>query len=206
MDFSAVTETITNWISQNLHQLLISIAVVTTYVVLDRFSTPRLAESADKGRFRNDAANEAVRIARVVTGTFGVLLLALVWGVDFAGVLFFATTTITLLGVALFASWSLLSNVTAYFILLLHPSFKRGNFVRILEADNYAEGYIADLSPFSTKLVTENREVILYPNNLILGRPTLINPREHFDGVGKIATSSPPDQSAPSGPVLPAEK
>jgi small-conductance mechanosensitive channel len=98
----------------------------------------------------------------------------------------FASTTLTLLGVALFASWSLLSNVTAYFVILLNPSFRRGTFVRIIDVDNYSEGYISELSLFSTKLVTESREVIIYPNNLLLGRPTLINPRDRLHGIGKL--------------------
>ncbi|MEM1188223.1 MAG: hypothetical protein AAGI72_06840 [Pseudomonadota bacterium] len=67
---------------------------------------------------------------------------------EIASLLVFAGTALTLLGVALFASWSLLSNVTAYFVLVLHPTFSRGTFIRILDADNYAEGYIAELGFF----------------------------------------------------------
>jgi hypothetical protein len=69
--------------------------------------------------------------------------MALTWGIEFDSVFLFASTTLTLLGVALFASWSLLSNVAAYFVILLHPSFRRGTFVRVIDFDNYAEGYIS---------------------------------------------------------------
>ncbi|MEO7781150.1 MAG: mechanosensitive ion channel domain-containing protein, partial [Candidatus Nitrotoga sp.] len=89
-------------------------------------------------------------------------------------------------GVALFASWSLLSNVTAYFILLSQPSFQRGNYIRIIDVDNSVEGYIAELNLFSTKLLTENREIIVYPNNLLLVRPTVVNPKNRLSGIGKL--------------------
>jgi len=112
-------------------------------------------------------------------------------------VLVIAGTTLTLLGVALFASWSLLSNVTAYFVLMLHPAFRRGTFIRIIDADNYVEGYVADLNLFSARLITENREVALYPNNLILGRPCLINPRDRLGGVGKLPART--EASEPAG-------
>ena len=174
------------WVAFNASSIGITIAIVVAYLVLDRFSTPKLEEGADHGGFKEGSATHAIRIARLFAGFIGFLVMALTWGIKFDSVFLFASTTLTLLGVALFASWSLLSNVTAYFVILLHPSFRRGTFVRVIDFDNYAEGYISELSLFNTKLVTESREVIIYPNNLLLGRPALINPRDRLYGVGKL--------------------
>jgi small-conductance mechanosensitive channel len=182
----------TQWLAGHWPQLTTTLAVLTAYWILDRLNTPRLEEGADSGGFKDGSATQAIRVARIITGFVGVLVLALVWGVDFHSVFIFASTTLTLLGVALFASWSLLSNVTAYFVLLLQPSFRRGNFIRIIDVDNYTEGYIAELTPFHTRLVTENRETVVYPNNLLLGRPTLINPRDRLAGIGKLPLAKEP--------------
>ena len=116
--------------------------------------------------------------------TFAVILIA--WGIDFSGLLVISTSLITLTGVAFFASWSLLSNITAYFLLLFQTSFRRGNFIRVLDADNYVEGFISEINLFNTKLITEDREIIVYPNNLILTRPSVINPRAKWKTVGKF--------------------
>ncbi|MFK7864597.1 MAG: mechanosensitive ion channel domain-containing protein, partial [Pseudohongiellaceae bacterium] len=145
-----------------------------------------LQESAEEGGFKNGAATQATNIVRAISSTVGLLLLAIVWGVDFGAIMLFASTTLTLLGVALFASWSILSNITACVILLLHPAFRRGTFIRVIDADNYVEGYVSELTLFNTKLVTESREVIYYPNNLLLGKPSIINPRDRLEGVGKL--------------------
>lgn len=174
------------WLDGNIIQLAITVVVVGLYMLLDRISTPKLEQGADQGRFKDGASAKAIRVARGITGLIGFLILVAVWGIQFNSVIIFATTTVTLLGVAFFASWSLLSNVTAYFVMLVHPSFRRGNFLRILDADNYAEGYISELTLFNTRLVTENREVIIYPNNLLLGRPAMVNPRDRLRGVGKL--------------------
>ena len=174
------------WMGENVVQLSITVVIVAIYIALDRFSTPKLEQSADQGRFKEGASIKTIRIARLFSGLVGLLVLVLVWGIEFHSIFIFASTTVTLIGVAFFAGWSLLSNVTAHFIILLHPSFRRGNFIRVMDADNYAEGYISELTIFSTKLVTENREVIVYPNNLLLGRPALINPRDRLHGVGKL--------------------
>lgn len=188
---------ILEWIVENFVQILISIGLMVSYIALDRISAPRLEESADSSRLKTDTAGKAIRIARMIIGSFGLLLIVAVWGVDLSTVVILASTAITLLGVALFASWSLLSNVTAYFIMLLHPSLKRGNFIRILDADNYVEGTISDLTLFSVKLVTESRELLVYPNNLVLARPIVVNPRDRLAGVGKLTnTAVPGDRNA----------
>ena len=183
------------WVAINATSIGITIAIVVAYLVLDRFSTPKLEEGADQGGFKEGSATHAIRIARMFAGFIGFLVMALTLGIEYDSVFLFASTTLTLLGVALFASWSLLSNVTAYFVILLHPSFRRGTFVRVIDFDNYAEGYISELSLFNTKLVTESREVIIYPNNLLLGRPALINHRDRLYGVGKLPIHADIDNS-----------
>ena len=167
-------------------QITLTLVVALVYTAVDRFIAPRLTESADHGGFQGGSAEKALRVARFIITLMAILALAVVWGIEFTSILVFTGTTLTLLGVALFASWSLLSNVTAYFVLLLHPTFRRGTFIRIIDADNYIEGYIADLTLFNIKLISESREFIVYPNNLVLGRPAVINPRDRLNPVGKI--------------------
>ncbi|MEL6302811.1 MAG: mechanosensitive ion channel domain-containing protein [Pseudomonadota bacterium] len=197
MDFSGLE----HWATTNWVKLATTLVVLVIYVVIDRFSTPRIEAQADHSRLKEDATDRTVRLARFITALAGGLILAMVWGVEVGSLMVIAGTALTLLGVALFANWSLLSNVTAYFILLLHPSFRRGTFVRLLEGDNYVEGYIADLNFFSTRMLTENRETIVYPNNLVLGRTALINPRDRLNGVGKL-----PATQVPSTPVDDADE
>ena len=191
MDIGTITTSIANWAGQYEWKIAISLGLVVLYIILDRLASPLLTEGAENSRLKSESVRKTVRTARVITATFGLLILTIIWGLDISSLIIFATTTITLLGVALFASWSILSNVTAYFILVVHPSFKRGNFIRVFEADNYVEGYISDVMLFSTRLVTEDRETIVYPNNLILGRPAVVNPRDRLKGVGKLPPAVP---------------
>lgn len=182
----------TDWIQQHWLQVAITLAVVAVYVALDRLAAPRIERVTDQGRFDEDAATRAIRTARLIAGVAGLLTLAIVWGIEIGSVVVFAGTALTLLGVALFATWSLLSNVTAYFVLMLHPAFRRGTFIRVFEADNYTEGYIAEINLFSTRLITEDRETLIYPNNLLVGRPALINPRDRLKGIGKLPPGPAP--------------
>lgn len=189
------------WFANHWLQLSVTIVLLAVYLFLDRLSVPRIEASAQHSRLQDSVARRAVSAARVVFAIVGLIVLVVVWGIDVGSILVFASTALTLLGVALFASWSLLSNVTAHFVLLLQPSFQRGNFVRIIDADNYAEGYIADLTLFSTRLVTESGETILYPNNLILTRAVQVNPPDRRRGLGKVdagAAAQAADDTEPS--------
>lgn len=51
--------------------------------------------------------------------------------------------------------------------------------------DNYIEGYISEINLFNTKLITEDKEFVVYPNTLLILKPAIINPRERYNSVGK---------------------
>ncbi len=148
-------------------------------------------------RVKSPSAVKGVFAARVIAGVVAFAGVLMAWGADFSGLLVLSTSIITLTGVALFASWSLISNITAYFILLTNVTYRRGNGIRILDGDNYVEGVIADINPFSTRLVTADRETILYPNNLILTRPVLINPKKSWGSLGKVGALPADTPAAP---------
>jgi len=70
--------------------------------------------------------------------------------------------------VALFANWSILSNITASFILYFTFPYKIGDRIRIHDKDLPVTAVISDIKGFYTLLVTDEGEIITYPNNLLL--------------------------------------
>ena len=198
MDLTTFAADVRAWIAFNSARLAVSLGLIAGYFILN-WLIARIARAAAHDKSRQGAAYKASRAVRLVTAFFGLMVLLVVWGIDFGAVSIFATTTVTLLGVALFASWSLLSNVTAYFVLLFHRTFTRGTYVRIIDADNYVEGYVSDLSLFSMELRTESGEIIVYPNNLLISRVALINPDRRQASMGKIVN---PPEPPPAKPVV----
>lgn len=197
-------QSLQSWLHVHGTQLAITLLVVLGAILLDRLGTPRIVESGDQSRFKMASVSRGVHVARSLFGFVALLALLAVWNVDLHAILIFSSTALTLLGAALFASWSLLSNVTAYFALLFNPQFQRGNFVRVIDVDNYIEGYISELTLLRTKLITERREVVFYPNNLLLTRPAVINPRTRLAGIGKIASLPVATADGPADATPPA--
>lgn len=181
-----ITASITDFATKYSISLLLSFLVLVLYFILHGKVIPRLVRYVEDGDLKNNALKNAINIFRLLYGVVSLALILFIWGFNFQWLLAISSGIIALTGVAMFASWSILSNITAFFILLAHQSYKRGNFIRIIEADNYVEGTISDINLFNTRLITDNREYIIYPNNLLIARPTIINPKTRYAMVGKI--------------------
>ena len=186
--------TFLTWLTEYQSNVVWSGIVLLFYMAMSRKLLPKLETNIEKSKLKSTSAIKGLFAARVIVATVAAALLLLAWGIDFSGLLVLSTSIITVTGVALFASWSLISNITAYFILLTNVAYRRGNYVRILDGDNFIEGVIADLGPFSTRLVTAERETLMYPNNLILTRPVLLNPKVRWGAMGKVVGKSSQEQ------------
>ena len=99
-----------------------------------------------------------------------VISLIFIWGVPFQDIGVVLSSVFAVIGVALFASWSILSNITAGVILFFTYPFKIGDKIRILDKDlvEPLECVIEDIRAFYVYLRTSNGELVTYPNNLLL--------------------------------------
>ncbi len=107
---------------------------------------------------------------------FGLIILlfsmvALIWEISFEGISVYLASLFTIIGVAFFASWSLLSNITAYMIIFFYFPFKIGSKIRIVDGDNSVEGKVEDLTLFFIKIKLLSGETMTYPNNLAIQKP-----------------------------------
>jgi len=175
-----------NWIELNSSRLVISLLILCAYLVIRRLIIPKLQKLIERDRLKNKTLKDAVFSLNLFIGVLAFLFILFTWGFNFRELLALSTGLVAITGVALFANWSILSNITAFFILVAHQSYQRGNYIRIIDMDNYIEGYISEINLFNTRLIGENREVITYPNNLLIARPVIINPRTRHVITGKI--------------------
>ncbi len=105
--------------------------------------------------------------------TFAVF--TLIWGVNFRDLGVLLSSIFAVIGVALFAQWSILSNITAGVIIFFSYPFKIGNTIRIMDKEisdsvNINENIfvIEDIRAFHLHLRRRNGEILTYPNNLVL--------------------------------------
>ncbi len=116
----------------------------------------------------------SIRIINLFLAIFFLLILAAIWNIESEDLMVFFTSTITVIGIAFFANWSILSNITASLILYFNHPLKIGDKVRVLDKDCPFEGEISDLTYFFVHLKNDDGEVITVPNSLFLEKSITI--------------------------------
>ncbi len=107
--------------------------------------------------------------------------LTFIWGVNYKDLGILVSSVFAVIGVALFAQWSILSNITAGVIIFFSFPFKIGNTIRILDKDILTPEnpendvyLIEDIRAFHMHLRRNNGEILTYPNNLILQKGVIL--------------------------------
>jgi small-conductance mechanosensitive channel len=81
-----------------------------------------------------------------------------------------------LLGVALFAQWSILSNITASIIVFFLFPYRVGDYVKIIDGENSIEGVIKEITLFHVILTDIDQSITTYPNSMVFQKAVKINP------------------------------
>jgi small-conductance mechanosensitive channel len=130
-------------------------------------------------------------IKYVAVGHFLLMVAALllIWGVNIRELGLIISSVFAVIGVALFASWSILSNVTAGVILFFSFPFKIGDRIRIWdkEFEGDSEFVIEDIRAYHVHLRKDSGELITYPNNLFLQKAVSLLGVEQEDTDGSDA-------------------
>jgi small-conductance mechanosensitive channel len=131
----------------------------------------RIGRKSDINQVRTVLVGRYLTFALV---TLMLIALLFIWKVDFKELGLILSSFFAVLGVALFASWSILSNVTAGIILFFYFPFKIGDRIRILDKDFPEEAIIIDIQAFNVNLKQDNGELLTYPNNLLLQKGVVL--------------------------------
>jgi small-conductance mechanosensitive channel len=189
-DLNWVTQlqTVGEHFSPTTVKLLISLIVLGVYALLSRRIAPFIYRTIAATMLKEDMNRRAMVVFHILLFLLLVVVLSIIWGFDIKGLLVLASSMIAVVGVALFAAWSLLSNITAFFILLGQRSFAQGVSLRVIDGSNYVEGVIVEVNLFSTVLRTSDGELVVYPNNLIVSRPVVVKQTALVEAMQTTAT------------------
>ena len=148
---------------------IIETSVVLACYVLSYLATKTIINNALKHthlqRGRRKIMIKAINLLLLLTT---MILVSAIWGLKQNEIAIFASTILTAFGIAFFAQWSLLSNITSSIILFFNHPLKIGDFIEVLDKDYPFCGEITDLTYFFIHLKSEDQKIITIPNSLIL--------------------------------------
>jgi len=99
-----------------------------------------------------------------------IIFLAAIWGIDVKQFTVIFSSVFAILGIALFAQWSILSNLTASVILFFNHPLRIGDRIKILDNDFDWTGEVKDLTSFYLFMKTDKGHKITIPNSIVIQR------------------------------------
>ena len=112
----------------------------------------------------------------IVVGLF------LIWGVDFKNLGLVMSSVFAVIGIAFFAQWSILSNITSGVIMFFTFPYKIGDYIIIHDKEMPCEGIIDDIRTFHIILHTKDNEIVTYPNSMMLQKGvSIVKPKEFYE-------------------------
>lgn len=161
---------------------IVSTGILFVVILLLRYLSTRLIRRYSKiSELLEHRTNLVIKYISILLTVITVSFLLAIWGVKKENIFTTLSAVITVIGVALFAQWSILSNITSGLILFFSFPFKIGDIIKIHDKDFPIEAEIEDIRAFHTLLKTKEGERITYPNNLLLQKGISILPNFYED-------------------------
>lgn len=118
----------------------------------------------------SNRTNLIIKYLNFVLGFFLALTFTAIWGLDTSQISNFIISITAFVGVAFFAQWSVLSNITGGIVLFISYPFKIGDVIKIQDKDFPVLARIEDITSFYIVLTTSEGQNLTYPNNMVLQR------------------------------------
>lgn len=110
-----------------------------------------------------------------------VIALAVIWGVEPKNVIIVFSSLFTVIGVALFAQWSILSNITAGIVIFFTMPFRIGDEIEILDKDHPIKATVENVMTFTIHLRTEDGDLVVMSNTLFFQKVLSVKEtKNHF--------------------------
>lgn len=110
------------------------------------------------------------RYVSVTLFLIGLIVVPFIFGTKIEQLVVLFSSVFAVIGIGLFAIWSILSNITSGIIMFFSFPYKVGDKIQIHDKDFPLEGIIEDIRAFQLHLRLENGDLVTYPNNLMLQR------------------------------------
>ena len=166
---------------QEFSKELIASGILLVVLTLLRIGTTKLVlRYAKTNHTIEHRSTLVVKYLHLFLYILAAIALIIIWGVQPKDITWALSSITTVVGVALIAQWSILSNITSGIILFFSFPFKIGDVIKIHDKDFPIIGEITDIGAFHVFLKTNEGEEVIYPNNLLLQKGISIL-KDHFN-------------------------
>lgn len=165
-------------------ELIKTAIVVVIFIIIRIIGKIAIRKIGQKSTI-NDARIKL--ISRYYTVTLFLIFLfveAFIFGAEYDNISVVFSSVFAVIGVALFAIWSILSNVTSGVIMFFSFPYKVGDKIKIHDKDYPIVAVIEDIRAFQLHLREDSGDLVTYPNNLILQKAVTLVEKDAIEDFG----------------------
>ena len=159
-------------------KLIITACILLAFIISIKVSSlllNKIGVGKSVSVYRLKYITKTIHIGLIV---FYAALLITFLSIEYSQVLIFLSSVFAVLGVALFAQWSILSNITAGVLIFFVFPYRIGDRIRIVEKDEDMSGVIVEISLFHILIKRGSGDVMTYPNSLLLQKAVIKLPND----------------------------
>lgn len=143
----------------------VAIAVYLLFRIAINRYIDKTVEKRVMQKTRSKIVKKAAHLILLLTCSIFTLF---VWGVDQSELAYFVSSVLAVIGIAMFAQWSILSNITSGLILFFNHTVKLDDTITVIDKDYDIEGRISDIGLFFVTLKTKDGEIVSIPCNVFI--------------------------------------
>lgn len=121
------------------------------------------------------------RYVTVALFIIALVIVPFIFGTQVHDLVVIFSSIFAVIGIGLFAIWSILSNITSGIIMFFSFPYKVGDKIQIHDKDFPIEGIIEDIRAFQLHLRLDNNDLVTYPNNLMLQKAVTLIQKDAID-------------------------
>jgi len=170
-----------------LNQIMMVLLYLGVFIIAQRQLKKWIKTQAIKKQVNEVRSRLVTRLISYFMFFVTLSVIAISLGLGYQEVSLFVSSAFAVLGVALFAQWSILSNITAGVLIFFVFPYRIGDRIKIVDKDEDMSGIIVEISLFHILIKRDSGDVMTYPNSLMLQKGVI---KLSHDNVAKKKTTT----------------
>ena len=159
-------------------KILIALIIIAVFLISRRFLGNLITSISSSKSVRPYRVKYITKTLNLALTVFFIIVLTVMMGIEYHQLTVFLSSVFAVIGVALFAQWSILSNITASLIIFFAFPYRVGDRIQVVDKDDDISGLVEEISLFHV-IIRRDEDMITYPNTLILQKAVIKLPQNN---------------------------
>ena len=149
-------------------KIIETVVIAVAYFIIRIVSSKTIEKTVENSLMQKTRGKVIKKGVNFILLLITLAFLFLIWGVNQSELVIFIGSFLAVLGIAFFAQWSILSNITSGIIIFFSHPVKLDDTISIIDKDYQIEGRVSDIGLFFVIIKTKEGERVTVPSNVFV--------------------------------------